>query len=106
MRSEVLPSSTRSRPVRPWLPVTIGSAPRSFRELSAYEMEARDGGSGRLEDLVADDSSWTLRFVVVDTRAWLPVGMVLVPTGSIEAVDPSRQRVITSLTGDEIKNDP
>jgi hypothetical protein len=79
---------------------------RSCREVSGYEVQARDGGTATMEDFVADDSSWRLQFAVVDTRAWLPGGRVLIPTGSIEAVDWTHQRVLTSLAGEEIRNAP
>jgi len=45
---------------------------RSSREVMSYGIEATDGSIGRVEDLLLDDSEWTIRYVVVNTRNWLP----------------------------------
>ena len=43
---------------------------RSAREVIGYEIQARDGDLGHVEDFIVDDESWVLRYMVVDTRNW------------------------------------
>jgi len=35
-------------------------------------LHAADGDIGRVHDLYFDDRRWTVRYLVVDTRHWLP----------------------------------
>jgi hypothetical protein len=79
---------------------------RSCNEVMRYELQAREGDREPIDDLIADDSSWALRFVVVDTRRWIPGGQVLVPTHRVESVDWTNTLVHSNLMVDEIKNSP
>ncbi len=45
---------------------------RSYREVRGYGIQAADGSVGHLEGLLVDDDDWSLPFLVVDTRNWLP----------------------------------
>lgn len=51
---------------------------RSLGEVRDYRIHALDGDIGHLEDLLIDDSSWTIHYLVADTRNWLPGRFVLV----------------------------
>ncbi|MGE0717597.1 MAG: PRC-barrel domain-containing protein [Alphaproteobacteria bacterium] len=65
-------------------------------------VRASDGDVGSVADLLFDDETWTIRWVVVDTGGWLPGRKVLVATSAFEqplaaernlAVDVTRQRI-------------
>lgn len=79
---------------------------RSVREVSGYHIGAEDGDVGHVEDFILDDESWTLRYVVVDTRNWLPGRKVLVSPSWVEGVDWSRRKVSVRMTKQEIKSSP
>jgi len=79
---------------------------RSCKEVAGYHIEASDGGTEPIDDLIVDDSRWAIRFLVANTRRWLPGGQVLVPTHGIESVDWTDQVVKSTLTVEEIKNSP
>jgi len=51
---------------------------RSFNELKNYVLEAIDGEIGRCKDFLFDEKEWVIRFMVADTRQWLPGSKVLV----------------------------
>lgn len=56
---------------------------QSVREVTGYRIGARDGAIGHVEDFIVDDQSWAIRYLVVDTRDWLPGKRVLIaPAGS------------------------
>lgn len=79
---------------------------RSAKEVTDYYIEARDGEIGHVEDLLAEDDSWIIRYVVVDTKNWWPGKKVLVAPEWMERVDWASQRVWIDLTRDEIKSSP
>ena len=59
---------------------------RSIKEVIGYEIMATDGPIGTVESFVFDDKSWAIRYVVVDTRKWLPGKHVLVSPEWIDSV--------------------
>lgn len=79
---------------------------RSTREVEGYRIEATDAGVGHVEDLVVDDEGWEIRYIVVDTRDWLPGKKVLVSPRSISGVSWSQKEVYVDLTQDEVERAP
>lgn len=67
---------------------------------------ATDGEIGHLEDFIVDDESWTIRYMVVDTRNWWPGRKVLVAPKWIQRVRWSDSMVYVDLSRDAIKNGP
>jgi sporulation protein YlmC with PRC-barrel domain len=61
---------------------------RSVREVTGYRIAAEEGeGAGHVEDLLVDDTTWTLRYLVID-RSRLPFSRkVLLAVEWIEDVD-------------------
>ena len=51
---------------------------RSAREVTGYHIQAVDGGIGHVQDFIVDDEDWGIRYMLVDTRNWLPGESVLV----------------------------
>lgn len=84
------------------------SAPglRSTLEMLGYRVEARDGTVGRLSDLVVDDETWSVRYLIVHTRAWLQGRHVLVMPDWIHAIHPEETEVVTDHSGDDVRNSP
>ncbi|MEW6752318.1 MAG: PRC-barrel domain-containing protein [Candidatus Latescibacterota bacterium] len=81
----------------------------STREVDVYHIAARDGETGHVDDFIVEDGSWFVRYLVVDTRNWLPGRKVLVAPAWIDRlewaeakvhVDMTRQRVAPSPTYD------
>ncbi|HXV81026.1 MAG TPA: PRC-barrel domain-containing protein [Candidatus Binatia bacterium] len=79
---------------------------RSIREVTGYYIGAKDGDIGHAEKFILDDENWTLRYMVVDTRNWLPGKKVLVSPEWISSVSWSDGRVYVDLTRDAIKSCP
>jgi len=87
-------------------PEEISSHLRSASEVEGYHIEALDGEIGHVESFIMDDQTWAIRYVVVDTRDWLPGRKVLVSPDWIESVDWSSSVVRVGLTRKEIENSP
>ena len=80
---------------------------RSAGELRGYAVRSGEGRSiGHVEDLIYDDNDWTVRYLVVDTRAWLPGKKVPISAEWASGVSPSGGRVEVDLTGEEILSAP
>lgn len=79
---------------------------RSTREVIGYHIRATDGEIGHVDDFVVDDKAWAIRYMVVDTRNWLPGKKVLVAPQWTMDVDWAGRRVNVDLTKDTIENGP
>ncbi len=79
---------------------------RSVREVTGYHIEARDGEIGHVDDFILDDRTWSLRYMVVDTRNWLPGRKVLVAPLWVESLDWPNAEAAVSLSRSEIEGAP
>lgn len=79
---------------------------RSTQEVTNYYIEASDGDIGHVEDFLIDDQSWTIRYIIVDTRNWWPGKKVLVSPEWVRSVSWNDLRVYVDLSRDKIKNAP
>ena len=79
---------------------------RSMKEVLGYHIQATDGEIGHVEEFIADDQTWTIRYLVVDTRNWLPGRKVLVASDWINDVSWSDRKVYVALTREKIKESP
>ncbi|NTU85811.1 MAG: PRC-barrel domain containing protein, partial [Chloroflexales bacterium] len=79
---------------------------RSTREVMGYHIQASDGAIGHIKDFVMDDTTWALRYLVVDTQNWWPGKQVLVAPTWITAVNWDDRTVGVDLPRATIKAGP
>ncbi len=80
---------------------------RSADEVIGYDVHGTDEGIGTVDDLLVDAATWALRYVVVDTRKWLPFSRkVLVPVAHLRAIAFLDRSVSFDLTRDRIEACP
>ena len=79
---------------------------RSTEEVLGYRIQARDGDVGSVQDLIADDETWTIQYLVVDTSDWLPGKKVLVAPSWIQQVRWSERKVHVDLQRKTIEESP
>jgi hypothetical protein len=79
---------------------------RSVKEVTGYSIEATDGSIGHVEEFIADDDNWAIRYMVVDTRNWLPGKKVLVSPHWIRSISWAQRSVHVELTREAIKRAP
>ncbi len=80
---------------------------RSYNEIRGYHIQSIDSQIGHLEDLILDDDDWRLRYVVVDTRNWLPGGKkVVLATDWITKIDWAENKIFIDLPSEAIENGP
>lgn len=79
---------------------------RSACAVSGYAIRARDGEIGHVEDFIVEEGTWIIRYMIVDTRNWLPGKKVLVVPAWIERIDWNESSVHVGLARDAIRNAP
>ena len=79
---------------------------RSVNETIGYHIAALDGAIGHVEDFLVDDEAWAIRYLVIDTRNWLPGKKVIVAPSCIHAVSGEKRQVTVGLSRDTIKASP
>jgi len=79
---------------------------RSTREAIGYHIQATDGEIGHVEDFIVEDQTWSVRYMVVDTRNWLPGRKVLISPNWIDQISWNQRPVAVQLTQDQVRNSP
>jgi hypothetical protein len=82
---------------------SYGREVRTGANLSGYDVDARDGEIGSVDEATNDVGA---SYLIVDTGPWIFGKRVLLPAGVIERVDHGTRRIQAGLTRDEIKNAP
>ncbi len=79
---------------------------RSFRALSRYHIHASDGDIGHVHDMLVDDQTWAVRYLVVDTSNWWGGHHVLVAWSWIDSVSWVESTISVDLTKQAVKDSP
>jgi hypothetical protein len=79
---------------------------RSTNEVTGYTIQATNGEVGHVEDFIVDDVPWIIRYMVVDTKNWLPGRKVLVSPAWIKNMSWSARKVGVDLSRESIRNSP
>ena len=79
---------------------------RSFNEIQGYAIAAADGEVGTLRDILFDDTTFLVRYLVADTGAWLREQLVLLPPVAIAGVDWETSTVATPFSREVVENSP
>ncbi|TAK65712.1 MAG: PRC-barrel domain containing protein [Dehalococcoidia bacterium] len=77
----------------------------TMHEFRGYRIDARDGHLGHVVDVFFDDETWVIRYIVVETGAWLHRRRVLVSPIVVRPVDGART-ITVDLTCDELAHAP
>jgi sporulation protein YlmC with PRC-barrel domain len=78
----------------------------SGRDVLGFLIEADDGAAGRVADLLLDDETWSIDYLIVDTAEAAGVRRVLVPLDWVAAIDPGRRTVRVQRTREELRDSP
>ncbi|MEO9168022.1 MAG: PRC-barrel domain-containing protein [Aestuariivirga sp.] len=74
--------------------------------LKGYSVEALDGAIGTVKDLLFDDRTWQIKWLVVQAGNWLVDRKVLVHPSAVDDFDGDRQTLNVSLTRIQVKAGP
>jgi len=79
---------------------------RSVKSLEGFAIGATDGPFGKVRDFYFDDQSWVIRYLVVDTSAWLGGRKVLISPYAIGTTGWDAEVLPATITKQQIKDSP
>ena len=79
---------------------------RSCKSVTGYHIKAQDGEIGHVQGFIAEEASWQIRYLVIDTSNWWVGHQVLVAPQWIQEVIWTEQVVAVDMTRDAIQNAP
>ncbi|MGH8285741.1 MAG: PRC-barrel domain-containing protein [Steroidobacteraceae bacterium] len=79
---------------------------RSSKAVLGYHIRASDYSMGHVEDFLFDEETWAIRYLIADTRNWLPGKHVLVSPQWIGEVNWGERTLSVGLTRREIEQSP
>ena len=75
-------------------------------DTTGYDVQASDGTLGTVSDLLFDDASWTVRWLVVETGNWWADHRVLIPASALGHPDTTARTFPVKLTMAQVKGSP
>ena len=79
---------------------------RSAHALYGYEIAGTDKHVGSVYDLLFDDRTWAIRYLVVDTGKWIPDRRVLVKPEKLGTPDWTKHVLPVAMTAEELRSAP
>lgn len=79
---------------------------RSLKAVLGYDIAATDGEIGHVEDFFVDESDWTIRYVLIDTRNWLPGRKVLISPSWVNRVNWRDSQIHVDVPRKRIEESP
>lgn len=79
---------------------------RRLTDVRGYYLEATDGDIGHVADFFAGEEDWTIRYMEVDTRNWLPGKHVLVGVDWVTAVKWAERKVQVKVERQQVQESP
>jgi hypothetical protein len=78
----------------------------STSEVIGDRLQALDGEIGHVDDVLLEDETWGIRYLVVDTRNWWPGRKVVVSPRWVTAISWAESRITVPLTRTQVKGSP
>ena len=78
----------------------------SVAEFKGYYVHAVDGDIGHVENLLADDANWEIRYLVIATRNWWPGKVVQLSPYAVKDIDWFGEHVNMNVSRDQVRSAP
>ncbi len=78
----------------------------TLSEIKSYHVHVRDGVIGHVHDILFDDRSCAVRYLVVSTSRWLPLRKVLLAPAALMDLNKDSQIIHMDLVREEVVNSP
>jgi sporulation protein YlmC with PRC-barrel domain len=79
---------------------------RHESQVKGYAIHASNGVIGTVSDFLFEDTTWLVRWLVVDTGNWLPGRKVLLPPGALTLANHIGHEFRVKLTRQQVKDCP
>jgi hypothetical protein len=78
----------------------------SAADVKGFAVHVTDGDLGPVENVLADDVTWDIRYLVVATHHWLPGKLVQLAPQAVTDIDWPQRRVSVNVTREQVKSAP
>ena len=75
-------------------------------KMTGFHIHAKDGVIGHIDDFLVDATTWSIRYLVVDTSNWVGGRSVLISMKVVGAIDSGSRKIHVDLTRDQIEKSP
>jgi len=79
---------------------------RSSNAVTSYRIQATDGDIGHVQDLIVDEDTWAIRYIVVNTSNWWLDNLVVIAPEWIDDVSWSGATISVDLTRQQVQDAP
>ena len=79
---------------------------RNVTRLRGFEIRAKDGEVGTLDQFYFDDETWAIRYLIVNTGIWLSGRLVLVSPIALRQANWESRRLDVALTKKQVEDSP
>lgn len=87
-------------------PVDGGDHLHSAVSFKGYYVHAVDGDIGHVENVLANDANWEIRYFVIATRNWWPGKIVRLSPYAVKDIDWFGERVDMKVTREQVLSAP
>ena len=105
-QSEIAAAAARRNADAQIPPLDGGDHLHSVTQFKGYTVHALDGDIGHVENLLADDVNWDIRYLVIATRNWWPGKVVQLSPYAVKDIDWFSEHVNMNVTRDQVKSAP
>ncbi len=74
--------------------------------ITGYHVHALDGDIGHVENVLADDANWEIRYLVVATRNWWPGKVVQLSPYAVKDIDWFGRSINMNVSRDQVRSAP
>jgi hypothetical protein len=104
--SEIVADAARRAAEAENPPVDGADHLHSAAEFKGYTVHAEDGDIGHVENFLADDANWDIRYLVIATRNWWPGKIVQLSPYAVKDIDWFAEHVNMNVTRDRVRSAP
>jgi hypothetical protein len=79
---------------------------RDMTAVRGYHIHASDGSIGHVEDFLLDDTTWTIQYLIVDTRNWWPGAHVLISPYAVSSIGWGEHEIRLNVSREHVKASP
>ena len=79
---------------------------RSTAAVTGYHIHASDRQIGHVENLLIDDVTWGIRYLIIDTKNWWPGKHVLMSPYAVPEISWSKHQVRLDVSRELVKSSP
>jgi hypothetical protein len=79
---------------------------RNTDDMIGFHLKATDGEIGHADDLLIDEDSWRISYLVVDTSNWIGGKWVAIVPSVLRAIDWTGRTIAVAITREAVKTSP